>query len=85
MLSLLSFYEQKTKNIEETVDSGKKRKIKDESISSRSSSTSYSSDKDEIIEKKSPTKEELMKLLEDANNKIVKLQSTLEVNSLRMY
>lgn len=84
------FYEQKAKNIEETVNSdtsGKKRKLKDldESMnSSRSPSTTYSSD-EEVKDKKSPTKEELVKLLEDANNKIKKLQSIMEINLLRMY
>lgn len=38
-----------------------------------------------IKKKKSPTKEELLKLLEDANNKITKLESALKVNLLSMY
>lgn len=91
VILLLFVYEKKrkTKNIEETVTSvtsDKKRKMQnlDESMnSSRSLSTTYSSD-EEIKEKKSPTKEELIKLLENANNKIAQLQSTLEVTSLRM-
>lgn len=84
------FYEQKAKNIEKTVNSDtsdKKRKIKDldESMnSSRSPSTTYSSD-EEIKDKKSPTKEELVKMLANANNKIAKLQSIMEVNTLCMY
>ncbi|XP_024890773.1 uncharacterized protein LOC112466738 [Temnothorax curvispinosus] len=80
-------YSFKSKNIDEEINisdtSGKKRKIKDldeSTNSSRSLSTTYSSD-EEIKDSKSPTKEELAKLLEDANKKIAKMQS-LEVKSL---